>query len=99
VANVTVRLALLGGGFPYSDRGLLDRTHLRFYTRRSARDLLHQGGYEIERVIATAMPFELKWSWLTAWPLRPAVRLVALTAARLWPTLFGYQFVFEARAR
>ena len=33
VANVTVRAALAAGRFPYADRGILDRTHLRFYTR------------------------------------------------------------------
>ncbi len=99
VANVTVRLALLSGRFPYSDRGLLDRTHLRFYTRRSARELLEACGYRVERIIPTAMPIELKWPALARSPLRPFARALALAAARLWPTLFGYQFVIEARRR
>ena len=50
VANVTVRAALLLGQFPYADRGILDRTHLRFYTRRSARRLLEDAGFRVERV-------------------------------------------------
>ena len=47
VANVTVRAGLLLGRFPYAERGILDRTHLRFYTRRSARDLLTGAGFRV----------------------------------------------------
>ena len=42
VANISVRLALLFGQFRYADRGILDRTHLTFYTRASAKDLLEK---------------------------------------------------------
>ncbi len=99
VANITVRLAVLAGRFPYSDRGLLDRTHLRFFTRRSALQLVEDCGFAVERVTATAMPVELAWSLLGRFPLRPAVRALTVAAARVWPTLFGYQFVIEARVR
>jgi dolichyl-phosphate beta-glucosyltransferase len=47
VANVSVRAALLAGRFPYADRGILDRTHLRFYTRDSGRRLLENAGFRI----------------------------------------------------
>jgi 2-polyprenyl-3-methyl-5-hydroxy-6-metoxy-1,4-benzoquinol methylase len=45
VANITVRASLAAGRFAYADRGLLDRTHLRFYTRASARALLAGAGF------------------------------------------------------
>src|SRR4029453_7112221 len=35
VAHLWVRLSLLLGRWDYGDRGILDRTHLRFFTRRS----------------------------------------------------------------
>jgi 2-polyprenyl-3-methyl-5-hydroxy-6-metoxy-1,4-benzoquinol methylase len=40
VAHGSVRLSLLSGRFDYQDIGLLDSTHLRFFTRESFEDLL-----------------------------------------------------------
>jgi 2-polyprenyl-3-methyl-5-hydroxy-6-metoxy-1,4-benzoquinol methylase len=59
VANITVRWSLLFGRFEYTERGILDRTHLRFFTRRSARRLLRDAGYEIVEERTTVMPVEL----------------------------------------
>lgn len=44
VAHGSVRLALLEGRFPYQQSGLLDRTHLRFFTRESIGALLDEAG-------------------------------------------------------
>ena len=96
VANVTVRAALLAGRFPYADRGILDRTHVRFYTRSSARGLLEGSGLRIGWETATAMPVELALPALGTPPLAGPVRSGARLLAAAWPTLFGYQFVFEA---
>jgi Methyltransferase domain len=41
------RLGVLIGRFDYSWSGLYDRTHLRFFTRRSIRELLLYCGYEV----------------------------------------------------
>ncbi len=98
VANVTVRGSLLFGRFAYADRGILDRTHLRFYTRQSARRLVEDAGFSVLGIRATSMPYELALPRLP----RPATALMrgfASASARAWPTLFGYQFVFEARKR
>jgi len=96
VANVTVRAALLAGRFPYADRGILDSTHLRFYTRASARALLAGAGFRIGWETATAMPVELAVPALSRPPLAGPVRSGARFLSAAWPTLFGYQFVFEA---
>ena len=95
-ANVSVRLALLAGRFEYAERGILDRTHLRFYTRSTARRLLEGNGWIVRGVEATAMPYELALPWLSRPPLAAATRSFARASARTWPTLFGYQFLFEA---
>jgi predicted TPR repeat methyltransferase len=97
VANVTVRLGLLFGRFDYTERGILDRTHLRFFTKATGRSLLEENGYRVASVDATAMPVELAVPSLGRAPFARPVRAAARAAARLWPALFGYQFVFEAR--
>lgn len=51
IPNVThgsVRLAILAGRFRYTDTGILDRTHLRFYDRRGVEDLFGGAGYTVE---------------------------------------------------
>lgn len=96
VANISVRLALLFGQFRYADRGILDRTHVAFYTRASAKDLLEKSGFRIRAVEATAMPYELAVPSLSSAPWSGPTRAVAQASARAWPTLFGYQFVLEA---
>jgi SAM-dependent methyltransferase len=98
VANITVRAALATGRFPYAERGILDRTHLRFYTRGSARALIAGAGFRIRGIDATAMPYELAAPALGRPPLRAPIRAFASASARVWPTLFGYQFVLEAEA-
>lgn len=47
IPNVThgsLRLALLQGRWQYTETGLLDRTHVRFFTRRSLLELLASAG-------------------------------------------------------
>lgn len=47
--RVTLPLVFLGK-FEYQDEGLLDRTHLRFFTYSSIKNLLHHCGFEVESV-------------------------------------------------
>jgi 2-polyprenyl-3-methyl-5-hydroxy-6-metoxy-1,4-benzoquinol methylase len=47
IAHGDVRLSLLRGSFRYRDLGLLDRTHLRFYTVDSVRELLGEAGLAV----------------------------------------------------
>ncbi len=44
VAHGDVRLALLHGSFHYRETGLLDRTHVRFFTLETIRELLKEAG-------------------------------------------------------
>jgi 2-polyprenyl-3-methyl-5-hydroxy-6-metoxy-1,4-benzoquinol methylase len=50
VAAWPVRLALLFGNFEYASKGILDSTHLRFFTRASAIRLVREAGLRVVRV-------------------------------------------------
>ncbi len=88
VANWAVRLGLLAGRFNYTDRGILDRTHLRFYTRRTLVEMLQEAGFIVERVVGS-IPVPLLRS-------EPLCR-VAHAVGNLRPSLFAYTFVVTAR--
>ncbi|MBV8234549.1 MAG: methyltransferase domain-containing protein, partial [Acidimicrobiia bacterium] len=47
VAHGAVRLALLDGHFQYTREGLLDETHLRFFTLDTIKDLFHEAGFAV----------------------------------------------------
>jgi 2-polyprenyl-3-methyl-5-hydroxy-6-metoxy-1,4-benzoquinol methylase len=47
VANYRVRAGLLAGRFRYEEEGLLDRTHLRFFTLATAVDMVTSAGLEV----------------------------------------------------
>ena len=62
VAHGDVRIALQQGKFRYSESGLLDETHLRFFTLETLRELLGQAGLVIvdtERVVVPLFHSEL----------------------------------------
>lgn len=62
VAHADVRVRLLEGDFPYHPYGLLDTTHLRFYTWTTLKDLLQAAGFvpiETRRVIVPMFASEL----------------------------------------
>jgi 2-polyprenyl-3-methyl-5-hydroxy-6-metoxy-1,4-benzoquinol methylase len=97
VAHLTVRLQLLLGSFNYTDRGILDRTHLHFYTKRSLREMIAQANLEVVHLGATPAPIEeVLPVFRKAKPLRAILEFNALTA-RVWKSLLGYQFIVVAK--
>ncbi|MDA8148217.1 MAG: class I SAM-dependent methyltransferase [Actinomycetota bacterium] len=56
IAHGDVRMALLRGAFPYRETGLLDRTHLRFFTRETMRELCAEAGLVIVDTKRVVMP-------------------------------------------
>lgn len=97
VANIYVRLSLLFGRFDYQDRGLLDKTHLHFFTRKSFRQLMSDAGLELETLTATPIPLPLVVPASFQGRVFAALHAANAWLARNWQTLFGYQFVAVAR--
>jgi glycosyltransferase involved in cell wall biosynthesis len=93
VAHWYPRLRSGLGRFDYDQRGILDTTHLRFFTRRSIRRLVEQQGFVIRRVDAVGLPLD---ALSVGGRKGRLVRLVDHALVSLWPTMFGYQFMIEA---
>ncbi|MBL4836499.1 MAG: class I SAM-dependent methyltransferase, partial [Kordiimonadaceae bacterium] len=47
-AHWSMIFELVNGAFEYKDAGLLDRTHLRFFTKKTIADMFTNAGLEIE---------------------------------------------------
>lgn len=99
VANITVRASLLFGMFNYQERGILDQTHLRFYTKRTFRRELEQAGFEIAALRGSSIPVRLVIGSFTPEPILRVIEKLLTTITPLWPSLFAYQIVAVARPR
>lgn len=98
VAHWSVRANLLFGRFNYQPTGIMDETHLRWFTETTFRKLLVSCGFEILEFRHTA-GVELGaycHSKLRHIPRGLRDNLVRL-AVRVWPCLFGAQHVVRAR--
>ena len=89
VAHWSVRKELLLGRFDYTARGIMDRSHLRWFTRRSLARMLAAAGYRVQRL-----------SGVYTLPLQDQLGLRGLAARlreRNWlPGLLSYQIVAQA---
>lgn len=75
VANIKTRLGLMCGQFDYTDYGVLDRTHLRFFTRSTATSLMHGVFGNVEMLAVT--PAAEKLAGLErVWPSMFALQFV-----------------------
>ena len=77
IAHIQILSSLYNNDFSYSDTGILDKTHLRFFTDMSVREMVEEAGLNICNFIPvrapilpencgtkwnkTSIPFKLKW--------------------------------------
>jgi glycosyltransferase involved in cell wall biosynthesis len=88
IAFIVTRLALLMGWFNYGPRGILDLTHTRLFTFKTARALLEQSGYRVLEVRGVPAPFPLALGdgWLARVALAVNKGLIKISKS-----LFSYQ--------
>lgn len=99
IANITVRLGLLFGIFEYRDRGILDHTHLRFYTMRTIKREIEHAGFRILAVRGSSVPVRLIIGRYTPDVLLRAGERVLTWITRVWRGLFAYQIILVAEKR
>jgi SAM-dependent methyltransferase len=95
VANILIRLSLLCGRFDYMDRGILDRTHLRFFTLRSLKQMVRDVSCDVLSVIPTPLPVQIVLPF-TENNLFAPLHEIFYALTRSWKSLFAYQFVIVA---
>lgn len=87
------RMKFLLGEFNYEPTGIMDETHVRFYTLKSGMELLQSNGFEVVSVLGDG---DLPLPYLRR--LVPALgRFLDPLASRLIPGLFGAQILYVAR--
>ena len=94
------RTRVLLGKFDYDARGILDQSHLRFFTKKSFIRIANIAGYDVTKIWTTGTPFEVmlrgtptrRVSWKT---LLSVLAKIDRGLCRLRANLFAYQFIFE----
>jgi len=86
------RLRVAFGVFGYDRRGILDDTHLRFFTRSTLRRLVRTAGFDVLQESATGLPLG---TFSPGGERGSAIRRIDQSLVRLRPTLFGYQHVLR----
>jgi len=94
------RLRVLAGRFDYDRRGILDRTHLRFFTHRSFERLVRERGWRVARKTVTGLPLDVVERGATdqaggGGALRRVARRIDHVSTRVRPNLFAYQLLYE----
>lgn len=94
----SVRAIIASGRFDYTNQGILDRGHLRFFTLASAKRLFNDAELVIESTLTTPVPWEKVIPRVLGSAVSKQVERLDYLMTRLRPNLFSYQHVFELRA-
>lgn len=90
------RIRILFGNFEYHEDGIMDYTHLRWYTYSSAIKMLEYNGFEIITAFAEKM---LPWKTILGHLPSSIQNLIAAFLVGLSKGLFGSQLIFVARPK
>lgn len=88
------RTRVATGLFGYDRRGILDNTHLRFFTRSTLRRMVRAAGFDIVEEIATGLPLGAVGDGAPRSALS-AIRRIDEALVKLRPTFFGYQYILR----
>jgi 2-polyprenyl-3-methyl-5-hydroxy-6-metoxy-1,4-benzoquinol methylase len=100
VPNVCVwpiRLQFLKGKFEYTDKGHLDRTHMRFFTYYTIDELFSDINalYTVRKTVSGHFPLGAVRRILS----KKITLFIDRISIQMWPNLLGYQVLIEARRK
>lgn len=100
VAHWTVRVKLLFGVFDYKPTGIMDATHLRWFTRKGTRTLFEVAGYDIISFDGAAGGWMSEYQKTPLRFLKQESRSAVLSKlCRFFPGLFSVQHIVSAKVQ
>lgn len=96
IAFLTNRILLLLGKFDYTDYGIMDRSHLRFFTRKTLTAMIKSSGLKIVNFDYVANFTQLPLFMQTIYPIvqgKDWFRRLEYKIAGLWKDALAVQFV------
>lgn len=85
IAHWSTRLQIMQGNFDYANYGILDTTHLRFFTTKSFPRLIADSGFIVEEFLID--------------PVGGGMPRISKLLSRFFPNLFAYQMLIVARLK
>lgn len=93
VANIWVRLNLFFGKFNYTERGVLDKTHLRFFTRSTFLQMINQANLDLVELNYTPIPLSFVHSFFSNNQIGILICKLLNFITILLPTIFSFQIM------
>jgi 2-polyprenyl-3-methyl-5-hydroxy-6-metoxy-1,4-benzoquinol methylase len=97
VCHWRTRLQILQGQFRYQDAGVLDRSHLRFFTYWTAVELI-VNSHDLEMVQHAPVGGAILGPLRKLLPQKVSESIDRITT-RIWPNLFGYEIHILAKKK
>jgi SAM-dependent methyltransferase len=94
--SLGVRLRSLFGRFNYGRVGILDESHLRFFTLASSKKLARESGLDVIHVNATPIPSA---DSTNSKPSRSFAHAINCRLVKVAKALFGYQLILVCKPK
>jgi len=94
IANIYIRLKILFGNFDYEEKGILDKTHLKFFTHKSIKNLIKKANLTIFKEDITPIPLPIINPIFSDGNLLSILHKINFLMAIVWKTMFSFQFIF-----
>jgi len=101
IAHWFIRANLLRGHFDYQESGIMDATHLRWFTRKTLISFVSSAGLEVTHYAGSAgiLAPDIETRWPFRWMPVDLRRRFLRSASLRWPTLFACQHVVRAEMK
>lgn len=90
IAHISVRLNLFFGRFDYEKMGIMDETHIRFFTKKTLLELINKAGLVLEKLSFTADFGQLPLIGRIA---RKMPKILQYQLTKILPNLLAVQFI------